>query len=138
VAGQERLGHGLLLRALHDAGKTVVTQTEDSSVSYNAGVFLNLLMRVGQSPASAVPMVQVGASPNPEAPTVFVGLGLRLFGATNGGFAVSDGLAIPWVRTLDTKKLPLGTEVERTTAIEKNMVYRFQRNKWHLTLPYTF
>jgi hypothetical protein len=120
------------------AKETIVTQTDEGSRDFDAALVLNYLVRVKES-RSLVPMLQIGASADKDAPTVLVGGGVRLFGQKSQGFAIGAGFALTWLRTLDTAALPLNSPVTGTTQIEESMKYEFQGlGKWYFTLQFNF
>lgn len=102
------------------AGQQVVSEpVEDMLRDINLSVMLNYNLWIPNS--NVHPLLQIGAGINTGMPTFAAGVGLRTSLGGEGNFAISYGVAMTWLRTLNTLKP--GDVVSGTADIEADFRY---------------
>jgi len=80
-------------------------------------------------------MLQAGVSTSPDAPGLFGGGGIRLFGIGTGDVALGGGWISAWVQ--DLKTLRIGDRVGGTIDIDRDLGFA-RRDGWYVLAQYEF
>jgi flagellar biosynthesis chaperone FliJ len=100
---------------------------------FNASVMLNYNFYIPNSPIK--PLLQFGGGVQAGVPIVMAGGGLRI-GNTNA-FSITGGVALTWVRELQTLKV--GDRISGTTELENDLKYEFSFPlKGYIGIQYNF
>jgi hypothetical protein len=112
----------------------VASPTEHLVDNINLTTTLNFNYFIPNSPIH--PLYQLGVGVNGGMPTLVTGIGIR--SNINGvrRLAVSCGIAMTWIKTLDTLKV--GDVVSGTAEIDEDLRYEFTKPKLYIGLQYNF
>ena len=115
-------------------GQTVVARLPPGKISFAPMAVANLTCLCDTGPF-VTPMLQAGVSTLPDAPGVFAGGGLRVFGVRTGDVAVGAGWIRGWVQ--DLKTMRVGDRVGGTIDIDRDLGLN-RRDGWYLLAQYKF
>jgi hypothetical protein len=115
-------------------GQTILARLPPGRVAFSPVVAVNLTCLCDTGPF-VTPMLQAGISTSPDAPGLFAGSGLRLFGIGTGDVALGGGWISGWVQ--DLKTLRVGDRVGGTIDIDRDLGFA-RRDGWYVLAQYKF
>jgi hypothetical protein len=115
-------------------GQTVVARLPPGRIQFSPVVAVNLTCLCDTGPV-VTPMLQAGLSTSPDAPGLFAGGGLRLFGIGTGDVALGAGWISGWVQ--DLKTLRIGDRVGGTIDVDRDLGFS-RRDGWYVLAQYKF
>lgn len=98
----------------------VAPPTENSVRNINITTMINLNLYCPNS--NIHPLWQIGLGINSEMPTLITGLGVRLNLNSKTRFRITGGLAMTWIKDLETLKV--GSKISGTSDIDKDLKYK--------------
>jgi hypothetical protein len=115
-------------------GQTILARLPPGKILFSPVVALNLTCLCDTGPF-VTPMLQAGLSTSPDAPGLFAGGGIRLFGIGTGDVALGGGWISAWVQ--DLKTLRVGDRVGGTIDIDRDLGFA-RRDGWYVLAQYKF
>jgi hypothetical protein len=115
-------------------GQTVVARMPPGKISFAPMAVANLTCLCDTGPF-VTPMLQAGVTTSFDAPGLFAGGGVRVFGVRTGDVAVGAGWIRGWVQ--DLKTLRVGDRVGGTIDIDRDLGLN-RRDGWYLLAQYKF
>jgi hypothetical protein len=115
-------------------GQTILARLPPGKILFSPVVAVNLTCLCDTGPL-VTPMLQAGLSTSPDAPGLFAGGGIRLFGIGTGDVALGGGWISGWVQ--DLKTLRVGDRVGGTIDIDRDLGFA-RRDGWYVLAQYKF
>jgi hypothetical protein len=103
-------------------GQTFAVATSDEESSWAPAVVGNFVCRCWRSQILA-PMGQFGALASANTPAILIGGGFRVWGGSKGGFGITFGRALAWVKRISEDEL--AKPINGTAEIEKRRRHVF-------------
>jgi len=119
----------------NENGEQIVSENEVNNLTnFKASGMINLNLFIENS--SVHPLWQLGFSTHRDAPIIMSGFGLRTTSSGLNRFAISGGLAMTWMKSLNS--LSLGDVVDGTGQINEDLILSAPKYSPYIAIQYNF